>query len=61
MNLVIDKLVDEITLNLTLIEAVEAIVVYGSVAIKTHDEYSDIDLIVYIGDQQDFEKAVKPE
>ena len=59
INLPIDKLVDEITLNLTRIEAVEAIVVYGSVATKTHDEYSDIDLIAYIGDQQDFEKAVK--
>ena len=59
INLPIDKLVDEITLNLTRIEAVEAIVVYGSVATKTHDEYSDIDLIVYIGDQQDFEKAIK--
>ena len=55
----IDKLVEEITLNLTQIEVVEAIVVYGSVATKTHDNYSDIDLIIYIGDQQDFEKAVK--
>ncbi len=55
----IDKLVEEITLNLTRIEAVEAIVVYGSVATKTLDEYSDIDLIIYTGDQQDFEKAVK--
>jgi predicted nucleotidyltransferase len=59
INLNIDKLVDEITLNLTQIEAVEAIVVYGSVASKIHDEYSDIDLIVYIGEQKDFEKAIK--
>ena len=59
INTNIDKLVEEITLNLKKVDAVEAIVVYGSVATKSHDEYSDIDLIVYTGDQQDFEKAVK--